>query len=153
MKKCRSCLTVKPAKEFYKHAQMKDGSLNICMSCVKLRVGTHRLNNIDKIRAYDRARGNRQTAEFHLNYRREYPAKYTAKVALNNAVRDGKILKPNRCSVCMKIDRIVGHHNDYLKPLDVVWMCQGCHKQWHAKNGEAINGDVEYEYRRNKPIY
>lgn len=31
--------------------------------------------------------------------------------------------------------RIVAHHEDYTRPLDVTWLCTPCHKQRHAMGG------------------
>ncbi len=66
-------------------------------------------------------------------WRKENPEKYKAQTILNNALRDKKIIKPDTCSVCNCATRIYGHHEDYSKPLEVMWMCQRCHKLHHIK--------------------
>jgi hypothetical protein len=53
--------------------------------------------------------------------------------ALYYALKVRKIDKPNTCGVCdTPADIIQGHHNDYSKPLDVVWCCQDCHMKLEA---------------------
>lgn len=54
-------------------------------------------------------------------WRRENPEKYAAQVALNNAVRSGKVVK-QPCEVC-RATKVHGHHDDYTKPLEVRWLC------------------------------
>ena len=39
-------------------------------------------------------------------------------------------------------NKIHAHHCDYNKPLDVLWLCQKCHHEWH-KNNKAIMEDRE----------
>jgi len=138
-KSCFKCGETKPLSAFYKHKQMKDGHVNKCIRCNKNDVLEHRANNIEKIREYDRNRGGRQDLAYLQEYRARFPNKYKA----HGIVRRAKIAKklfPEPCVVCGTDERIVAHHNDYLKPLNVVWMCQAHHHQWHAKNGEGING-------------
>ena len=71
-------------------------------------------------------------------YRDKYPNKYKAQTTVNNAIRDGKIFK-SPCESCGSDGKINGHHDDYLKPLDIRWLCFWCHSQWHKLNGEALN--------------
>ena len=59
------------------------------------------------------------------------PEKRAAHVILGNAVRDGIVQKPMVCSVCGETGRIHGHHEDYTKPLDVIWCCAKCHVELH----------------------
>ena len=139
MKKCFKCQRELPLSDFYKHKQMKDGHLNKCKSCTKKDVHSHRENNIERIREYDRKRGNRQTKEYLDGYVAKYPNKYKAQTMVGNAIRDKKLFK-EPCEVCGTEERIHAHHDDYLKPLNVRWLCASHHRQWHIKNGEAING-------------
>lgn len=138
-KKCFKCGEVKSLSDFYKHAQMKDGRVNKCKECNKKDVSKNRSLKIDYYREYDRDRGNRQGKEYTPEYRDKYPNKYKAHTMVNNAVRRGVLFK-EPCEVCGTEDRIHGHHDDYLKPLNVRWLCAAHHKQWHEENGEGLNG-------------
>ena len=56
-----------------------------------------------------------------------------------HAKSTGKINKPEKCEVCGKGGRIVGHHENYDYPLEVVWLCTGCHKKLHnSRRGKCI---------------
>ena len=140
-KECFKCNISKPLTDFYKHSKMSDGRVGKCKECNKIDVTVNRNKNIEKVRAYDRVRGNRQDKTYMDNYKNNNPKKTKARNMVGNAVRDGKLVKDYFCSKCGRDDcRIYGHHDDYAKPLDVRWLCQACHKQWHAKHGEGLNG-------------
>jgi len=138
MKRCFKCGQVKCLSEFYKHKQMADGHLNKCKECTKSDVHEYREKNIDRIRVYDRSRGNRQGYGYVAEYRLRYPNKYRAHSMINYAIRSGNIF-PERCELCDRTDTHA-HHDDYLKPLNVRWLCPIHHKEWHAENGEGLNG-------------
>lgn len=138
MKKCFKCKVQKPLSDFYKHKQMADGHLNKCKTCAKSDVLSHRSENLDKIRAYDRERSNLphrvvKRAEVFKQYKKDNPERVKANIAVRNAVRDGRIFKwPVCCMPDCDSQRPVAHHADYSRPLDVVWLCQAHHKQAHA---------------------
>ncbi len=137
MKICKDCGAEKPLSEFYKNHRMADGYLNKCKSCVRKKVSSHREKNIEKIRAYDRARGNRQDKKYRDEYRKRYPRKYKAHNIVNNAIRDKKLFR-EPCEICGS-NNVHAHHDDYLKPLNVRWLCAEHHAQWHAENGQGLN--------------
>lgn len=70
------------------------------------------------------------------------PIKERARRMAREAVRSGKIIKPNACETCKKVmdkRKIHGHHRDYGKPLDVVFLCSICHaKEHHPPPRDAI---------------
>lgn len=136
-KQCFKCKEVKPLAEFYKHKQMADGHLNKCKECTKSDTRENRKKNIDYYRAYDNARGNRQSREYVAEYRQRFPNKYRAHRMVGNAIRKGHLV-PKDCEEC-GTEKTHGHHDDYLVPLDVRWLCPVCHRKWHDENGEGLN--------------
>lgn len=63
----------------------------------------------------------------------------------HQAVKDGRLLRPLCCSQCASTTRIEGHHEDYDKPLDVMWLCRGCHAKWHGRsrrNSQAVHRGI-----------
>lgn len=138
-RECRICGVTKDINDFYKHPQGKDGHDTKCKECAKEMINRNRKNNIEYYREYDRKRGNRQTREYTVEYRNKYPNKYKAQNMVGNAIRDKKLFKKD-CESCGSKENIHAHHDDYLEPLNVRWLCAACHHQWHAKHGEAKNG-------------
>ena len=61
------------------------------------------------------------------------PLQISAHAKLKYAVSIGKIIKPSNCSICNKLGKIEGHHNDYNKPYEVIWFCVKCHKAHHKQ--------------------
>lgn len=132
VKTCFKCNTEKQISEFYRHSGMLDGHLNKCEECAKLDVRRNRAANSDYYREYDRKRGCRQPSAYLKKYRKENPEKERAHRMVNYRVAKGVIVKPKTCEGCGKQRRLEAHHEDYSKPLDVVWLCSPCHKFTHS---------------------
>lgn len=140
MKKCFKCKEEKELSEFYQHKTMSDGYLGKCKDCTKkdAYILRHHSKSREKILAYDRARGGRQSAEYLQEYRQRFPKKYKAHNLVRSLIRKG-ILFRKPCEICSSLGADA-HHDDYDKPLDVRWLCVAHHRKWHAENGEALNG-------------
>lgn len=61
------------------------------------------------------------------------PEKRVAQVALNNAIRDGRVVKPSACQKCGQVRKLQAHHHDYTTPLEVDWLCIPCHRTHHPR--------------------
>jgi len=60
--------------------------------------------------------------------------KYRAQQLVNYAVRTGKLVRPDSCEICYKTSvKINGHHDNYSKLLEVVWVCTSCHRKMHPR--------------------
>jgi len=57
--------------------------------------------------------------------------KRLALTLLNMAIKEGKIVRPDKCSSCGKKCKPDGHHDDYDKPLKAACLCKICHKARH----------------------
>ena len=128
MKKCFKCDRLLDLSEFYRHPQMGDGHLNKCKQCSRQDNLANRAGRIDYYRAYDRARGSRGNAAV---WRKKHPGTNAAHSKVSHAIRTGR-LKKMPCNVCAS-ERVVAHHDDYAKPLDVIWLCQAHHKARHKE--------------------
>lgn len=62
----------------------------------------------------------------------KYKGKHKARAAVSYALKMGRLTKPTECTRCGSESRIEGHHPDYSKPLEVLWLCVRCHKIEHG---------------------
>jgi len=152
VKICFKCGKKKALSEFYKHPQMGDGHLNKCKECTKKDSRKTRADNLDYYQEYDRNRPNAKEraqqaklyqktkkgkiikAKCSKNWGLNNPEKRKAQNMVNNAVRDGKIIKLP-CEHCDN-PKSQGHHPDYTKPLEVIWLCATCHSLEHKLERE-----------------
>jgi hypothetical protein len=72
----------------------------------------------------------------------DHEARVWAKQAVMEAIRKGKIQKPNICSDCgdvLPMVQIQGHHREGYAPakwLVVTWLCGPCHREAHRREGK-----------------
>ena len=148
MKTCFKCNTVKPLSEFYKHSRMADGHLNKCQECTKKDSDENfkrkMLDPYWQIKERERQRkkeANRRDLGITLKYKRKQLSPEIRKQKYGeyeNAIRDGKI-KQEPCAVCGSA-KSQGHHEDYSKPLDVIWLCSRHHadRHIHLRNAKTL---------------
>jgi len=67
-------------------------------------------------------------------YRAKYHERALANFAVNNATKKGILIRPNECEICKQTAKVHGHHQDYNKKLEVIWVCPQCHKNIHHPN-------------------
>ena len=140
-KECFKCKAVKPLEEFYKHSMMADGHLNKCKVCTKQDVLNNRTKNIEYFRAYDRARGKlpermKANAQVTNAWRSQDKRRIKCHNAVSRAIKKGVLIRIP-CERCSDL-KSLAHHEDYDKPLDVMWLCQPCHKQRHKELKEEF---------------
>lgn len=108
-----------------------------CKKCRCLSVKNYYLKNPDK-----------HKGEYYREYNRNYnlsgkslissqkwiknnPEKYKAHNLMSSATRNKSLIRLP-CEICKDV-KADGHHPDYTKPLEVIWLCRLHHKEQHAK--------------------
>jgi len=135
MKTCFRCNKEKPLDEFYKHSMMADGHLNKCKECTKSdsKKTYEKIQSIPELAIRERKRQRVKESKRRLEGKtKKYKIKLRRSPAsdiLAKAIRSKQVEK-KPCEVCGKI-KAQGHHEDYSKPLDVVWLCVRHHNDRH----------------------
>lgn len=62
--------------------------------------------------------------------RPEYIQKNASRAITRKAIRKGE-LKRQPCEACDRLDT-EAHHEDYARPLEIVWLCSKCHADRHV---------------------
>lgn len=160
-KVCNICKVEKPLDEFYVNKVNKDGKRSDCKVCNRAYQKARTRANPKAVRESQRKsyyKNHRKKIEYQRKWReqnpekiKEYqdktddskrdPKKVQARMQLRHAVRDGKVVKPDHCEECRtktEKAKLEGHHEDYSKPYDVVWLCSLC----HGKNRRKYSGEA-----------
>lgn len=96
----------------------------ICLDCL-----AERRNKYRQTEQY-RARARQHSAK----HRQLHPERVNARYLVQKALYNGDIIRPLTCFVskCPTM-RLEAHHNDYTKPLEVVWLCKRHHSHLHSQ--------------------
>jgi hypothetical protein len=140
---CFKCKKRKPLTDFYKHSEMKDGYLNKCKECARRDVSLNYSRNRKYYQEYEHIRNNtverkQRAVYFSQKWKVNNPEKYKAHNKVNNALRDGKISRAERCEKCGAKEFLHKHHFDYNEPLNVIWLCARCHNKIHREETSII---------------
>ncbi len=97
-----------------------------------------RRKNPNYIKDYNRqyrktAHGRKVNWKANKKWRNKNREKIRATDTLRYAIMKGTVKKPNACSICKSKEKMLlhGHHPDYSKPLEVIWVCHKCHRKLH----------------------
>lgn len=128
MKTCTKCGVEKSESEFGKRFDCPSGLRNQCIECHSSDIREWSKNNRDKIRGYQKRYRQcfpERFIKIRKTWEHQHPQKYAANTAVNNAVRDGRLIK-QACRYCCEL-KVQAHHEDYSKPLEVIWLCKKHH--------------------------
>ena len=147
MPTCTKCKEFKPEGDFYAVARHLGRLRTSCKTCMSAANAKNRLSKLSHYRVKSRewARANpdkrRSRArvwranhhEEDLLRRREdrLLGKHAARLKAQAAVKNGLLIK-GPCQVCGTFENVHAHHEDYGKPLDVLWLCASHHMMFHA---------------------
>ncbi len=129
-KKCGRCLKVKPLTEFHKtksHSENRSWDCKVCKSVI---CKTDKYRERKRWRYYNPLDPNRPPVP-KIRVRSAKPVESRARDRFSNEMKKGCIKKPTKCSQCGDVAKLHGHHEDYTKPLEVIWLCIPCHRQKH----------------------
>lgn len=114
-------------------------------------------DNLEKMREQGRERqqrymqtekGKQTHLEASKRWKEQNKEKYYAHQKVKKAIQTGKLIRSEICDVCKKDGKIEAHHEDYSKPLEVIWMCQYCHLYHHQRDrfhAERLNEPASKE--------
>lgn len=117
-KKCRTCKETKPITEYVMDKMRLDGLLGDCKPCKRKKLSAWR----ERTPGYN--------AKHTKKFKELNPEKRSAHLAIARALRAGTVVK-QPCSICGNITS-ESHHEDYSKPLEVIWFCRKHHAEHHA---------------------
>jgi hypothetical protein len=156
MKRCARCKRFKSLSHFYRDKKGRNGRSSYCKPCACaktrawLRVPENRTRATKTNNAWRKANPEKQRAASRRasrsparrkqtqRYRRRHTEKAQAHWTVSNALRSGRLTR-RPCAKCGTTKRVHAHHEDYSKPLDVVWLCHRHHDEIHQKKRTTGN--------------
>lgn len=151
-KTCQACLEVKPVSDFYRHSMTADGFYPKCKKCHCKQCKNNRQVDIKEYRKRHRERNRIETRKASIQkpyqkslasgehtrrtqaWRVKNPEKYQAHLEVKKALYHGQIQKMG-CVICG--GKAQAHHEDYSKPLEVIWLCHTHHANHHVEKRNA----------------
>lgn len=146
MKKCSTCKAEKPHVDFYKDKRTPDGLKSQCKKCHSVTSLLSR--DVDNHREYQRnwMRSSKYATREDVRERsmlrtrvRHKGIEVKARALANRAVELGFLDRPVSCPACKTSALTIhAHHEDYSRPLDVIWLCSECHGKKHRKTSSSF---------------
>lgn len=136
-KLCKSCGVILPRAFFHENIYSKSGLSSYCKECSSVKGKEYRQKRLEHYRAYDKARDKDERRKEYKKavnekYKNNNLEKIKARTALSKAIMKGLVIKDKSCKACgFESSKLHGHHYDYSKPLEVIWLCNDCHEVIH----------------------
>ena len=146
MKTCIRCKLEKSIECFCLNKQTKDGRNRVCSKCYKEWKREYNKTskykewvnkNREKMRQSRRnflktEKGKLYLYNRNLRRKKDNPEKVKAQYLVRLEIRYGRMKR----LPCIKCGNPLsqGHHEDYTKPLDVIWLCSKHHNELHKRN-------------------
>lgn len=89
-------------------------------------------NRLEKQKIW-KSKNKERIRKYTATARKRFPFRTAARSYVCAAIKEGIIVRPEKCSRCNKECKPEAHHEDYMRPLDVVWLCRQCHGFEHRK--------------------
>ena len=131
---CPTCKRWLLKSSFYSDKRTWNGIKSQCRNChIETVIRTRDKDNTNRIGRESMRRARAKDPEKYREReriaakRRPKDIRYYARLCLNNALKGGIISRPEQCSKCGLIKKLTAHHKDYMKPLEVEWLCYECH--------------------------
>lgn len=159
---CKTCLHDLPLDSFKRRsdANCYRGS---CKSCISVNKKNKHLDNplkkkssqrrsylknrdsrIAKVKEYNKTeKGKSVSGKSTKAWYQRNKIKAKAHRMFHKALKDGIVNRQVTCSMCPSTGKIEAHHDDYSKPLDVIFLCRPCHRSRHMEMN--FNWDEMYE--------
>lgn len=136
-KRCSRCGVVKRSFEFNRNGSRKDGLQSRCRPCQIEENRKHRLEhpewNRERCRRFREAHAEEERERKRV-WDKTNPEKRHARKAVERALKVGVLIRPSICGRCSSSEfGIHAHHEDYSRPLEVLWLCAPCHGQRHIE--------------------
>lgn len=98
-----------------------------------IRFQKHKAKRVALAKSWKEKNPDRQK-EHMQQWRLANQEKRKAQSKVSAAIRAARLVRPDACGRCGKSGcHIEGHHEDYSRPLDVVWLCTECHGKTRRK--------------------
>lgn len=130
--RCPRCSTEKPPADFYRDKSRKNGHQYACKICTSGVSRAWKKAHPERTREYQRAYYQRNRGELNnqtAQYKDDYPERAAARLAIHKAIADGDLAR-GPCFVYGG-EPADGHHEDYSKPYEIIWLCRICHTTYH----------------------
>lgn len=92
----------------------------------------HKKNHLETQKIWKR-NNKEKLKQYGTTARKKFPFKAAARAYVCAAIKEGVLVRPEECSSCLKSCKPEAHHEDYVRPLEVIWLCRSCHGRVHRK--------------------